>query len=85
MGIIMSRPKTSCTGVLSLVLCYFDSDAKSASARITIHGSVSSTYVSCRLHVRTRFPGTLCILSIIAFACGFPGKAGLVLIGAIAQ
>ena len=45
-----------------------------------IHGSTSSTYISCILYVRTRFPITWCILYVVAFSRGLPGKSGLVLI-----
>ena len=76
----MYRTKTSCTGMFCLVLWYIDRTTKAAAARIPIHGSASSTYISCRLYVRARLPSTLCILSMIAFACGFPEESGLVLI-----
>ena len=63
-----------------LVQWYLDFTVKAAVTNIPIQGSASSTYVSCRLKVRIRFPNTWWILSIIAFACGFPEEAGLVLI-----
>ena len=75
-GSIMSRPKTSWTGLFSLVLWYVYCTAKAAAANIPIHGSASSTYISCRLYVRCNW----CILSMTAFDCGLPEEAGLVLI-----
>ena len=80
MGKIIYQPKTSCPRIFPLVVWYVERTAKAAAARIPIHGSSSSTYVSCRCYVRTILPSTLCILSTIAFAYGFPGDAGLVLI-----
>ena len=79
-GRITSRPKTRCTGLLTLVVWYVKRTAKAATARIPIHGSALSTYVSCRLYVRTEFPSTFCILSMIPSALEFPGDTGLVLI-----
>ena len=76
----MSRQKTILPGILFLVLFHVDCTAKASAARIPIHRSASSTYVSCRLYVRTRFPINLCTLSMIDFTCGFPGEYGLVLI-----
>ena len=80
MGMVISWPKTSCTGLLHLAVWYVHRTAKATVARIHIHGSESSTYVSCRLYVRTIFPSTLCIISTIVYAYGFPGDTGLVLI-----
>ena len=76
----MSWPKNSLLGLLPLVVWYVERTAKAAAARISIRWSASYTYASCRLYVRTRFPITLRILSMIAFTYGFPGEAGLVLI-----
>ena len=64
----------------SLVLWYVDCTTNATAARIPIHRSESSTYIYCRLYVHTRLPSNWCILYIIAFACGFPEKSGLVLI-----
>ena len=79
-GSIVSRPKISWPGLLSLVVWYVDRIAKADSDRITINGTASSMYVYCKLYVRTRFPITWCIIYMILFACGFHGEAGLVLI-----
>ena len=53
--------------------------AKAVAARMPIHGSASSTYVSCRLYERTRFPSNWCIISMVAFASGLPEGAGFFL------
>ena len=79
-GRVMSRPNTSWTGLLPLVVCYIGCTTKAAAARIPIHVSASYTYVSCRLYVRKIFPSTWCILSTVSFACGFPWDAVLVII-----
>ena len=79
-GRIMSRPKTSWPEILPLDVWYVERTAKASAARIPDHGWGSSTYVFCRLYVRTRFPSTWCIISAIAFACRVPGDTGLVLI-----
>ena len=65
---------------LPLVMCYVNHTTKVAAARITIHGSASSTYISCRLYMRTRFPSSWCIISMIVLDCGLPRETGLVLI-----
>ena len=80
LGSIMSRPKIIWPGIWPLVVWYMERTAKGAVVRILIHGSDSSTYVSCRLYVRTRFLNTWCSLSMISFACWFTGKEGLFLI-----
>ena len=80
MGRIMSQPKTSWPGILPLVVWYVERTAKADAPRITIHGSASYIYVSCRLYVRTILPSTWCILSTIVFACRLPGDEGLLLI-----
>ena len=79
-GIIMYLPKNNCPRLLYFLLWYADRTVKAAVDRITIHGSASSTYVFCILYEHTRLPNTVCIISMIAFACGFPGESGLVLI-----
>ena len=79
-GRVISQPKTSWPGLLTLVVWYLEHTAKTSAARITIHGSASSTYVYCILYVPTRFPSTWCIISMIAFACRLSGESGLVLI-----
>ena len=76
----MLCPNTSWPRLLPLVLWYVERTAKSADARIPIHGSASFTYVSCRLYFCARFLNTLCILYLVAFVCGLPGGSGLVLI-----
>ena len=76
----MSWTNISQPGILPLVLWYVNRAYKDDAARIPIHGSVSFKYVSCRFYVRTRFPSTLFILSMIAFSCGFLGEYCLVLI-----
>ena len=43
-------------GIFCLVRWYLIFTAKSAAARMPIHGSASSKYVSCRLYVCTIFP-----------------------------
>ena len=63
-----------------LVLWYTDCTVKAAAARIPIHSSASSIYVSCVLYERTRLPSTQCILSMIEFDYGLPGESGLLLI-----
>ena len=63
-----------------LVPWYVPRTVKAASARIPIYGSASSTYVPCRLYVRTILPSTWCILYMVAFTYEFPGEAVLVLI-----
>ena len=79
-GRIISWPNTSQPGLLPLLQWYVERTAKSAAARIPIHGPESSTYVSCRLYVSKSSPSTLCILSIIEFAYVFPEESILVLI-----
>ena len=79
-GIIMSKPVTILPGQLSLVLWYVECTTKSSDARIFNYGIASTKYVFCRLYVRTRFPITWCIISMILFACGFNWESGLVLI-----
>ena len=79
-GRIMYWPKTIWPRLLPLVVWYVYHTAEAAAARILIHGSASSTYVSFRLYVRTGLPSTWCIISTIAFTYGFSGDAGLVLI-----
>ena len=76
----MYQKKSIWPGLLSLVLWYVDCNAKVDAARITIHGSDSSTYVSCILYVRISFPINLCFTYMISLDCGFPGESGLVLI-----
>ena len=76
----MSWTKTSCTGILPLVLCYVDHTKNSAASMIPIHGSASSTYVYFRLYVCTRLTINLCIISMMAFTYGLTGRYGLVLI-----
>ena len=76
----MSRPKTRWPELLPLVLCQVNFTEKSAAARITIHGSASSTYISGRLYIRATFSNTRFILSVISFDCGFLGGSGLVFI-----
>ena len=70
----MSLPKTNWPRILALVVCYVERTSKAAAARIPINGSVSSTYVSCRLYVHIRFPNTLCIFFLVTLACGFLGE-----------
>ena len=77
---IMYRTNTNRPGHFPLVRWYIERITKWYSAKIPIHGSASSTYGSCSLYVCTRFPATWCILSIVAFACGFPEEYDLVLI-----
>ena len=77
---IVSWPKDICPGLFTLVLWYVACITKANSTRITIFWSESSTYVSCRLYVRTRFPNTWCILSPIVSVWVFSGGVGLVLI-----
>ena len=79
-GSIISFPNSIWPGIFCLFWCYVLHIKKSASARMPIHSSASSTYFSCRLYLRTRFPNNLCILSMVLFACGFPGETDLVLI-----
>ena len=79
-GIIMSRPNTNLPGISPLVCWYVERTTKSSSARIPSHGSASSTYVSLRLYMHTRFPTTWCFLSVVLFSCGLPEEAYLVLI-----
>ena len=79
-GRIISCPKTSCPGLLPLTLWYMEHTMKAYADSIPIHGSASSTYVSCILYIRTRFTITWWILYGIAFLWGFPGEYGLVLI-----
>ena len=79
-GRIMYLPKTNCPGLFCLVHWYVLCTTKSAAASIPIHGSESSTYVSCRLYVRKIFPSTWYIISMVAPSCGFPGESGFVLI-----
>ena len=79
-GRIISRTKNIRPGILSLVLWYVDFTAKAADTSIPIHGSAPSTSSPCRLYVRTRFPSTWCILSMISFFCLFLGGDFLVLI-----
>ena len=79
-GRIMSRPKNNWPGFFSLVRWYIDRTVKASVLRIPIQGSESSKYVSCRLYVHKMFPNTWCIISMVAFACEFPGESGLVLI-----
>ena len=76
----MSLPKNNWPGIFCLVRWYILRTAKNSATKIYIHGSVSSTYVSCRAYVRTRLISTWCIISMVAFACGFPGESGFVLI-----
>ena len=76
----MSRPNNNRNGLFSLFSWYLLLTAKYAAARMHIHGSASSTYVYCGLNVDTVLPRTSCIFSIVVFALGFPGEAGLVLI-----
>ena len=73
-------PKTNWPWLFCLVWRYILCTTKSNAARMPIYGSASSTYVSCRLYVRTRFPNTWCILYMVSFACGFPRESGLILI-----
>ena len=49
-GSFTSCSKTNCTGLVCLVWCYVLSTEKDAATRMTIHGSVLSTYVYCRLY-----------------------------------
>ena len=79
-GRIMSRPKTNRPRLLCLVQWYVICSEIYATTRMPIHGSASFTYIFCRLYVRTLLPRTWYILSIVAFACGFPGEADYVLI-----
>ena len=76
----MSQPKTNCPGNFTLVRWYVYHTAKSSADKILVHGSASSTYVYCGLNVDTVLPRTSCIFSIVVFALGLPGEAGLVLI-----
>ena len=76
----MSRPKTSWPGLLPLFLWHIYYTTKLDAVIFPIHGSSSSTYVSCKFYGSKRFTGTWCIISIIAFTCVFPGGAVLVLI-----
>ena len=79
-GSIMSRPKTDWIIIFCFVWWYVLCTMKYASARMPIHGSASSTYVSCILYVCKRFLKTWYIISMVTFACGFPGGSGSVLI-----
>ena len=79
-GSIMSQLKTSWPMILIFLLWYIYYTLKASAASIPIHGSASSTYVSCRLYVCRRFHSNWCIVSMISFSCGFPGEYGLVLI-----
>ena len=63
-----------------LVPWYVGCSEEAVAARTLIHGSASSTYVSCILYVRMRFPSNLCILSMMTFTCGLPRESGLVLV-----
>ena len=76
----MSLPKNNWPGIFCLVQWYILCTAKAAADMMPIHGSASSTYVSCRLYVRTILPSTCCIIYMVALACGFPGESGFVLI-----
>ena len=53
MGSIRYWLKTSCTRLLLFVLWYVDRTTKAPTARITIHGSETSTYISCIWYERT--------------------------------
>ena len=77
-GRIMSRPNNNWPGLFCLVRWHLSCTANSAAVRITIQGSESSIYVSCRLKERIRFPNHWWVLSIITFACGFLEESGLV-------
>ena len=79
-GSIMFQPKTNWPRMFCLVRWYVLRTVKDDDARISIHGSASSTYVYCRLCVRTILRSTWCILYMIVFACRSPMEAGLVLI-----
>ena len=79
-GRIISRPKTCWPRNFPLVRWYVHRTMKASAARITMHGLASSTDVSCRLYVCTRFPSTWCILSMVEFECGLPEESRLVLI-----
>ena len=48
LGRIMSWTNTRCPGLFPLILLYVDCTEKAVAAKITIHGSASSTYFSCR-------------------------------------
>ena len=63
-----------------LVQWYVLCTTKAVSARIPIHVSASSKYVSWRLYVRTWFPITWFILSMVVFVCVLPEGAGFFLI-----
>ena len=76
----MSQQKNNWPGLFCSVHCYVLHNAKAVAARIPIHGSASSTYVSCRLYVHTIFLNTWYNMYMVEFACGFPGYVGLVLI-----
>ena len=79
-GIIMYCPKTNWPILFCLVWWYVICTTKSAAARVTIHGSASSTYVSCGFQEHTIFPITWCIIYMVEFACEFPEEVGFVLI-----
>ena len=76
----MSQPKTKRPVLFYLVRWYIDRTVKATAARIIIQGSALSTYVSYILYVRIRLSNFQFIISMSAFACGFHGEAGLVLI-----
>ena len=75
---VISRPKTIWYGLFPLVRWYVYRTTKAAADRIPIHVSVLYTYVSCKLYVLTRLPNTLCILSMVLFACELLEEADLV-------
>ena len=77
---VVSLPNNNWSGLLNLVWWYIERTVKAATDRIPIHGSASSTYVSCSLYVRISFRGALCIIYMVVFVCGFLEGADLVLI-----
>ena len=76
-GIIVSRPNKNWPKILSLIIWFVYHTAKAYSARIPIHGSAPSMYVSHIFYVCVRRSITWCILYVITFACGFSGEFGL--------
>ena len=77
---IVSCLENNFLGLLCLFRWYVLHTTKSDVDRTPINGSVSYTYVSCRLYLLTRCLSTWCILYMVEFSCGFPGEAGLILI-----
>ena len=73
----MSRPKTNCPGVDFNVVWYVERTAHATALSIPDHGSDSSISWFCISKVRIILPMVWCILSRIAFDCGFLFDEGL--------